>query len=287
MPAKKHIKEMFWLLLRYSGVPFIVREAVYRNRAGILTYHRPPAEAFEKHIAYLSKRYNFITLERLVKALQNRDWSDIPPKALIITFDDGYKENYQLLELFKRYKLRPTIFLCSHIINTNRGFWWLNGCSDPFALKELPYERMLTVLKEETGYFPEKAYADRQALNKEEILEMSPYVDFQAHTKFHPILPKCADEQCLDEIENSKSFLEDFLNKPIRHFAYPNGDHEDREASYVRKCGYHSARTMDFGWNSIDSDVYRLKGIDINWRASAARLSAQITGISRFFGVSD
>lgn len=272
-------KEIIGFLFRISGIPYIIRKIVCKDNITIAVYHDPKPKIFGKHINYLSKHYKFISLNRLIEAINNKDWSDISKKSLVVSFDDGRKNNYALLEIFKTYNIRPTIYLCSHIVNTNRHFWWKTGYSQFQGLKGLPYDQMLITLQNEVGYAPEKEYQDRQALNIEEIKEMLPYVEFGSHTKFHPVLTNCSDEKSRDEIEDSKKYLEWLLSEPIEHFCFPNGDYTSREIEYVKKIGYKSARTLDVGWNNIKSDPYKLKVMEIQDNISINVLCAQISGL--------
>ncbi|MEY3219318.1 MAG: hypothetical protein RIT27_675 [Pseudomonadota bacterium] len=275
----KFLKDFFWKLINYSGLIWFVREVLMRNKAGILLYHEPTPEQLEKHLQFLTKHYNFITLDLLVEAICQQDWSKIPPKALIVTLDDGHQSNYLLLEIFKQYHVKPTIFVCSQIINTHRHFWWKNNYPNHYELKEIPRKEMLQRLLEKVGYFPEKNYEDRQALNLEEIEEMKPFIDFQAHTCFHPILTMCENNESHAEIHNCKTDLEQLLEQPIKHFAYPNGDYTQREIAYLKEAGYSSARTVEFGWNTIKTDPYQLNILSGSDDVSIEKLSAQITGI--------
>lgn len=282
---KKVLKELMWMLLRFTGIPLIMREVVFKNKAAIIVYHDPKPETFEKHIKYLSKYYNFMTLNRLVDAIHNKDWSTIPPKSLVLTIDDGHIGNYELLNILKKYHIYPMMYFCSHIVNTNRHFWWKTGHPDNQILKKSPHEMMLKSLLEEVSYWPNKDYSERQALNTEEVREMSPYVDFQSHTRYHPILTNCINVRCLDEIKNSKTSLEELLDKSIEHFSYPHGNYGEREIEYVKKCGYRSARTGDWGFNSLNSNLFKLKVIVINEEASVNKLCAQMSGCFRFLQV--
>jgi len=278
---KDAFREIIGFIFRFSCIPFLIREILCRNKATIIFYHNPVPSIFKNHIEYLSKHYNFISLISLVNAISTKDWSDIPPKALVITIDDGNKDNYKLLDLIKTYHIYPTIYLCSHIVNTNRRFWYKTGFPNFQKLKTYNNNKRLKLLKDEIGFDPKMEYLERQALNLKEIREMLPYVDFQSHSKFHPILITCTDEECKEEIEESKKYLESLLNKKIEHFSYPNGDYNDREVEYLKNCGYKSARTIDVGWNDINSDPYRLKSMCIQDNASINILCAQLTG---FFG---
>jgi len=279
---KRVIKEIIGFLLKYSGVSLLIREILCRNKATIVVYHDPKPEIFERHIRYLSLRYNIIPLNKLITAIYEKDWSIIPVKSLIITIDDGRKGNYELLEIFKTYNIKPTLFLCSHIVNTNRHLWWQTGCSKLENFKRLPYDLMLKLLHDQVDYKPEKEYKERQVLNKSEIIDMLPYVDFGSHTKFHPILTTCTDKECKEEIKGSKDYLEKLLGKKIKHFCYPNGNYAEREIQYLKSCSYKSARTLDIGWNDLNTDPYRLKSLYIEDDASINMLSAQVSGISGF-----
>jgi len=279
MKIKKFIKEIIGFIFRFSGVPFLIREVLCKNKATIIVYHNPKIEIFKKHIDYLSKRHNFIPLDRLVNAVYNKNWLDIPPKSLVVTIDDGYKNNYKLLDKFKSYNVFPTIYLCSHIVNTSRKFWFKAGFHNLKKLKKYDNNQRLKILRDKIGYELQKEYSKRQTLNLEEIKEMLPYVDFQSHSKFHSILSTSTNKECKEEIERSKDYLEKLLNKKIEHFCYPNGDYTDREIEYLKNCGYKSARTLDVGWIDVNSDQYRLKTMGIEDDASINIFCAQISGI--------
>jgi peptidoglycan/xylan/chitin deacetylase (PgdA/CDA1 family) len=273
------IRETLGFIFRFSGIPFLIREIICKNKVTIVHYHNPKPDIFKKHIEYLSRKFVFISLHKLIFAIQNKDWSSIPPKSLVITIDDGNQENYKLLEVFKIYNIYPTIYLCSHIINTNRKFWWKTGYYNFQVLKNYANKVRLKELKNLVGYEPKKDYSTRQALNLEEIREMLYYVDFQSHSKFHPILTKCDAEECRKEIEGSKNYLEKLLNKEISHFCYPGGSYTDREIEYIKNCGYKSARTLDIGWNYINSNPFRLRAMGIEDNASINILCAQVCGL--------
>jgi peptidoglycan/xylan/chitin deacetylase (PgdA/CDA1 family) len=136
-------------------------------------------------------------------------------------------------------------------------------------------------LKTSRDYELKKEYADRQALNIEEMKAMMSGVDFQSHTKFHPILTRCEPAEIKDEIMESKNKLEEMLSKKVIHFSYPNGDYSEREVREVIQSGYESARTVDVGWNDRKADRFRLKAMAVDDNASLFVLCAQVHG---FFG---
>jgi peptidoglycan/xylan/chitin deacetylase (PgdA/CDA1 family) len=266
--------------LHYSGAPYLVRRTRARGFATVLLYHDPAPEVMERHLAYLAGRFVFTTLDRVVEAIAGRDWSGIPERALVLTIDDGLRGNHALLPAFRRFGIRPTIYLCSQVVGTQRRFWFQEP--GPIAsLKELPNRERLDALKRSSGFEPERSYPEpRQALSRDEILEMAPWVDFGSHTRFHPILPRCDDGEAWDEIASSKRELEDLLGRPVRHFSYPNGDFGAREIAYVRRAGYASARTTDLGWASLESDPFRLATIGVSDDGSVHMLAAQLGAIA-------
>lgn len=279
VPLKIYFKEIVGFIFRYSGMYYLIREIICRNKATIVVYHDPKPALFERHIRYLSLHYNIIPLNELIIAIYEKDWKTIPVKSLIMTIDDGRKGNYKLLEIFKTYNIKPMLFLCSHIVNTNRHLWWQTGCSKLESFKRLHYDQMLKLLYDQVDYRPDKEYKERQVLNKLEIIDMLAYVDFGAHTKYHPILTNCPKDKCFDEIADSKRYLEELIGEQIDDFAYPNGYYSSREIRFVKDSGYRSARTLDVGWIDMNSDPYRLKVMEIQDNASLNILCTQISGL--------
>ena len=153
---------------------------------------------------------------------------------------------------------------------------------DPEAYFHYAHAERLHDLSKNYGFEPTREYPARQALDLAEIGDMSPYADFQSHTKFHPLLSKCSDEKSYSEIQESKDRLTEMLNKRIHHFSYPVGNYTDREIQYAKKAGYKSARTCDLGWNTMHTDPFRLKAMGIDDNASVNELISQLYGISGF-----
>ncbi len=118
------LKEIVSFLIRYRAIPFLIRNIYARNKVSIVQYRIPIPEVLDKHLDYISKCHTFILLEHLVTAINLRNWTNISPRSLIITIDDGHNENYHLLEVFRKYKVVPTIYLCTQFLNTHRKFWW-------------------------------------------------------------------------------------------------------------------------------------------------------------------
>ena len=105
------MRNVLFKFLRYTELPYLFREIIQRNRVTILLFHDISPEDADNIFGYLSRKYNIISLKNFIKALDRKDPSLIPQKALIITFDDGHKGNYRLLPIIKKYGVPITIFL--------------------------------------------------------------------------------------------------------------------------------------------------------------------------------
>ncbi|MBI3899630.1 MAG: polysaccharide deacetylase family protein [Gammaproteobacteria bacterium] len=273
------MREFVFLLFRITGLPLLLRELVQRRRVSILCYHDPRPEVLEAHVRYLRRHYSIISLRQYL------DWrrqptTPLPPKPLILTLDDGHRANYLLRGIFRRHKLPATIFLCSEIAGTWRHFWWKAATSAEVReqLKRVPDSERHRLLAE-TGFTEQKQYPERQALSLREIKALKPLIDFQSHTRFHPLLPRCSDERVAEEIQLSKTELEDRFGLRIYALAYPNGDYTDREAECAQRAGYECALTIDGGYNTDTTDAFRLRRIRMSDTAGSHELAVKSSGL--------
>ena len=293
--------------------PFVRKQ---RNRKfEILRYHRVndendpifgavPVKMFQEQMEILAKYYNVLPLEELVERTLHRD---IPPAAVAITFDDGYRDNYEnSFPILKRLGLPATIFLATGPLEsgaplwhdlvfeafriTNAEFVSVDGKNYPlrtaaqkgtalFAFRE--YLRMydyrswgnhIEQLIAGLGVLPGSTSNRAQKLSWGEIEEMSKNdITFGAHTVTHPILTRMSLAEATEEIKASKEAIEEKLKSPIRVFAYPNGRQDDFNESIkkvLREAGFLCAATILWGTNSIDTDPFELRRIGI-WETDA------------------
>ena len=248
-------------VLRVTAVP-VVRAVRAPRTAAILVYHDPAPATFERHVQALRRAYSIVSLRELVAAHACGSYAQLPPKPLAITFDDGHRRNAALEPVLRRLDVPLTIFVCSGIVGTNRGFWFLH-VADSATLKSLPDEERLARLGA-AGFDETAALPEPDALADEEIERLRPLVDFQAHTISHPILPTCSDEKAHREIADCKGDLERRFGLDVYALAYPNGDHSEREVELAREAGYLAAVSMEPGLNQPSHDVFRLRRIVVN-----------------------
>ncbi len=150
-----------------------------------------------------------------------------------------------------------------------------------YGLKQFSNEKRLEALAK-VGFEQDKEFEAPQALQKEHIDEMSSYVNMQAHTVFHPILPKCKPKEAEYEIAGSKEILESTFDLNIDTISYPNGDYSDRDIEISKAAGYRYGITVDYGYNTVTTDRFRLKRISANDTDDLNELIVKASGVWAF-----
>jgi peptidoglycan/xylan/chitin deacetylase (PgdA/CDA1 family) len=277
------IKRLSFRLLRFSMIPFLIRELIQRKSVTIIAYHTLGPEVAEAHFGALQGRYNFISLRDYIEAMNGAGFKRHPSKALIVTFDDGHKISYRLKPVLEKYRIPATFFLCSGIVGTNRHFWFSTEMSneDRQSLKFVADHERLEILNR-LEFSETKEYDSPEALSRSQIEEMKTIADFQSHTVFHPILPRCSMERVSREIAQSKVDLEANFDLQVYALAYPNGDYTQREIEAAQKAGYKCALTLDLGFNSEHTPLFQLKRICVNDDAGVDELLVKISGLWDF-----
>jgi peptidoglycan/xylan/chitin deacetylase (PgdA/CDA1 family) len=290
MNVKSLLRESFARLVIWSGLAMGVRAVLWRDRVAVLLYHDPRPEILDSHLGYLKRICDIVPLADLDKPGNGR------PRA-VITLDDGHAGNAALLPVFIKHGVRPTIFICSDVVGHPRMHWWMHPAAmqtDTERLKRLPNRDRLRELAAlgcdeqvsvNSGRVdPAHGGGDMRptGLSTEQLEALRPYVDFQSHTRSHPILTRCDDAECEDEIAGSRCDIEQLTGQTCEHFAYPNGNYGEREIRLLKAAGYRTARTCDVGWNDQRTDRMRLRAIDIHDDSTLTWFAAQLTGIPLF-----
>lgn len=276
------MNKVLFKLIRYSGLPILFRELVQKKKVTILMFHDINTKDAVPAFSFIKKHYHIIGLQDYLEAVETG--KSLPNKAVIITFDDGHAGNYQLLPILKQLQIPITIFLCSDIVGTHRHFWFKH-CEEMSPerqnLKKLSNKQRLEALKH-YGFDQEQEYEDTQALTHKQIEEMSPWVDFQSHTCFHPCLPQCDDETAQMEIVQSKQHLEKEYAFNINSISYPNGDYSARDIRMAKEAGYKCGITVDYGFNDLHTDLFKLKRISVNDGRTLDELIVKSSGCYTF-----
>lgn len=266
-------------ILRMTLAPLFIREVIQRHRVTIILYHRISHDTAKKHLDALVAKYNVISLKDYIDARETNSTARLPKKSLVITLDDGHRSNSSLMKLVRAYDVKPTIFLCSGVVGTNRHFWFLEIDAEMRErLKVISQEERLKELGR-IDYTDQKEFADRQALSLSELNELKGVFDLQSHTVTHPCLTKCTDQKAWEEISASKSDLEKMLNSPITAISYPNGDYSEREVKMARDAGYRCGITVDLGFNDNQTNLFKLRRICMRDEGGTTEALVRATGL--------
>ena len=260
------------------GFSFFKKKIVSKNFLSVLLYHEIDSDIFEEQIKYLkTNKYNILPLKTVIDKIVNKE--KLPPKTVVLTFDDGLKNNYLLLDTIKRYKINPTIFIATSIVGTYRHFW------DTKTDNQLDLIKFLNLSDKERldklqvrGFFENKEYSNRQALSMEEINDMKNYVDFQPHSKFHPVLTKCSDNKKISEIKDSKDFINNKIHNKVYAFAPPFGIYDKEIIEILKKLNFSCSLSITPGKNVEKYNLFELKRIGIPNKISINEFICRLDG---------
>jgi len=105
------------ILLYHRIIPRANSSAIF-SLPGIVVFQ----DTFEKQVRFLSEHYHIIPLSEYIKAKKSRN--ALPHKTIVITFDDGWGDNYfYAFPILKKYQVPATIFLTAGFIGTEKLFW--------------------------------------------------------------------------------------------------------------------------------------------------------------------
>lgn len=230
------------------------------RRPVVLAYHDPSPATLAAHLAALSRTHTLVPLAAALDAVAAADLSALPPHPLAVTIDDGRAGNAQLAAVCRAAGVRPTVFACTRVT----GRYWWSGIAplEQRRLKQLPDEERRRLTAPAEG-------EPRESLTDEQIRALSADIDFQPHTRTHPVLPRCSDERAAEEIGGSRADLESLLGVSCDVFAYPNGDHGERDVAAVRAAGFRFALTTSPGLLAPGADPLRLPRVVVRDEAPA------------------
>jgi peptidoglycan/xylan/chitin deacetylase (PgdA/CDA1 family) len=164
------------------------------------------------------------------------DWEQIarglrplPPRAVLVTFDDGYRNVLTCgLPILERYSIPALVFVSSGPVARQVRFWFdavasRDGEEAVERAKGLDYDAWRELaMGAEAAVAPGDPHAP---LTIEELQRLAahPLVTIGAHTESHPILARASIGAQRAEIVASRRALESWIGRPVSAFAYPNG----------------------------------------------------------------
>lgn len=156
-------------------------------------------DMFSAHLDLIKEKgFTPVSLSEVEDAFESKQ--KLPRRAVLITLDDGWADNYtNAYPILKEKKVPATIFLSTAQV----GF-------------------------------------EKDILDWDQIKEMhaSGFVEFSSHGANHKRLRNLSDEEVLSELTDSKALLEEIFEKPVKSFCYPFGAFDSRVRRLVRQAGY-------------------------------------------------
>lgn len=233
-----------------------------RQRPVVLAFHRvnwvtsgdsmtcsPPL--FDAICRFLKQHFEVMPLGQLVELFN----SGRPPKrqALAITFDDGYRDNYDVaLPILLEHALPATFFVTSDFVDSVSIPNW-----------------------------DRKLFQPQAWMNWSQVREMASLgFDIGAHTRKHVDLGRIHGRRARKEIVGSRERLQDETGQAVQHFAYPFGgptnitpDNRRR----VQDAGFVSCSSCHGGINTLHTDPFHIQRVPVaNWYQSPYHLGLAI-----------
>lgn len=241
------------VLAHLSAEPWpMISDRARLARVPILMYHDilSPKEVFfdvtpdefESHLQMIQENgLTPISMDQLVQHL--RTGVPLPPKPVVLTFDDGYLGHYDhVFPLLKDYGYPGTFSIYTYKIGRDHG---------------------------------------RPGMNWAQLKEMAanPLITIAAHSVNHPRdLREMDDETLQAEVSESKRLLEERLGVPIRYFTYPEGNYDARVAGAVENAGFVAALAMDNSEDRFVGESPHMLALDRMGQSQIERAIAQSWG---------
>ena len=219
-----------------------------RNSAVVVTFHRiqdterPEAltvsiPTFERYCRFFKRHFNVVPLSDLVARLEQ---GVRPNGDLAITFDDGYRDNYEnAAPVLERLSLPATFFIVSRWMDTQIVPWW----------------------DEELGIrHPWMTWDQVRSLRRRGF-------EIGAHTQTHVDLGSITTDEARREVEGARYDLERRLGAPVTSFAYPYGRRAnltDANREVVRAAGFRCCCAGYGGANPHGTDPFHLQRVPIS-----------------------
>jgi len=241
--------------------------------------------AFREQLRYLKK-----SGYRSVLFLDMADKNFIlPKKTVVITFDDGFSDNYSLAAaVLEEYGFKAVFFVATSFVESGRSYWFDEirnilsiesnrrhvfdilrryKCDDSLVssggvintLKSINNDKRHAILVEikNSPLIKKQCKSLGFPMNWCEVIKLSSSGhEIGSHTKTHPMLSRLSKEELKEEVCGSKEDIEDHIKKEVVSFSYPFGGYDSYNArviDVVKKAGYLFACNYMSGLYNVDS----------------------------------
>ena len=207
-------------------------------------------EMFEKFCRFFSEHFTVVPLTYFVERLEKGQSVD---GLLAITFDDGYRDNYDIAApILKQLNLPATFFVTTNFIETDFVPEWDKEAG--LAFPWMSWEQVLSLHAQ--GF------------------------EIGAHTRHHVDLGIATRDHAQEEIHGSRSDLEDKLRSVVRLFAYPFGranQMSELNRTLVKDAGFRCCCSCFGGMNTRSTDPFMIQRIPIStWFTSPFQFAFEV-----------
>lgn len=259
---------------------------------------------FVRQLRYFDFAFDVVSIDAALEFLAggSRQGADDKRAKLVLTFDDGLVNHANVVyPLLQRMKLPAIFYVCPGLADTGAWLWphearqrlrslapaalrelsaqhrWPSAQVNPVVewMKRLPNEersRVLDTIRAATPSFEPTASERAQfdVMNWEQLRALDlRLVTIGSHTVNHPIMTALDDSTLDHELQRSRAWLEEGLQRPIEHFCYPNGSQDVRVREAAARH-YRSAVTTESGYAHADTDWRNLPRVNGDPRLSRA-----------------
>ncbi len=292
------------------------------SRLSVLIFHRilpapdpllpyeNTANQFASEIRALAKHFAILPLGEGLARLRN---NDLPPYAISLTFDDGYRDNVTVaLPILKALNINATFFIASGYLDSGR--MWndtllsiIRGWPDKeinladWGVPRIPMDglaarqrawgllfrwmrkigvRGRTEILERLGRRVPGGLPCDLMLTRKQVQQLHQGgMEIGCHTRSHPILTRLSEAQAREEILGSRTDLEELIQDEVRYFAYPNGvpgdDYGIRDVNIVKEAGFDAAFSTSWGVVTRDWDRFQIPRFT-PWDRNLSRFTARL-----------
>jgi len=230
----KHIQKTISFYIAYICAvvtfqnPKRVYALMYHSVGEGVWKHTIPVKDFKKQMAYVAQHFHSFSTDDLSLYLQEK--TPIPRKAVVVTFDDGYKDFLTAaLPILETYNIKATLHVTTNV----------EEATDPFSCERL-------------------SEADIQ------FLSTHPLVSIASHGQTHRNLVTLPLNEVEEEVRGSKEALTRMTGVEPSWFAYPFGARSKQIEDVVTRMGYTGAFGITEGSVSRKESLYAVRRIQVD-----------------------
>jgi len=263
----------------------------------VLAYHdidRP--ENFARHLDLLLRVMRPIGLDEVLAAWAGEP---LPPRSVLVTFDDGYRSVLDhAAPMLAEREIPAVAFVIANLLGSEEPYWWVEiehlvrcgGRSNKLQSIPTPHQAVLHLKRlpddaRREAIHELRATASGQRLRQQQLkpgelgqLEVAG-VEIGNHTFSHPCLDTCDDATVAAEIIESHKRLTETLGREPRAFAYPNGNWDPRAENQLSNLCYSAAFLFDHRHARPGSHALRISRLRVNSTTSIDRFAAILSGL--------